>query len=102
MRSIKTSRLAAWAAVVLLVIYFFTRIHNLLALPVFLDEASHITRAQYVRQDKPLYLLTTGKALAPYLMALFSPFVGQVFIGRYVLSLLRLVGIASCYVIGLD
>src|SRR5437763_934797 len=102
MQQIKVSRLSAWAAVFLLLIYSFTRIHNLLALPVFLDEASHITRAQFVWQDKPLYLLTTGKALAPYLMALFWPFTGQIFIGRYVVILLELVGIASCYAVGRD
>src|SRR5262249_13871635 len=95
-------RLSTWAAVLLLFVFFLTRIHNLLALPVFLDEASHITRAQFVWQDKPLYLLTTGKALAPYLTALFWPFVGQVFIGRYAVILIELSGIASCYAVGRD
>ncbi|MEP7284307.1 MAG: glycosyltransferase family 39 protein [Chloroflexota bacterium] len=87
-------------AAALLFIFFLTRIHNLLALPIFLDEASHITRAQYVWQDKPLYLLSTGKVLAPYLMAIFWPFQGPVFLGRFVVILLGLIGIAACYAIG--
>src|SRR5258705_8214947 len=94
------SRFANWTAVLLLLVFFFTRIHNLLVLPVFLDEASHITRAQYVWQDKPLYLLETGKVLAPYMMALFWPFHGQIFIGRFVIILLGLIGLAACYGVG--
>src|SRR5690348_6314065 len=94
------SRLANWTAVLLLLVFFTTRIHNLLVLPVFLDEASHITRAQYVWQDKPLLLLETGKALAPYMIALFWPFQGQIFIGRFVVILLGLIGLAACYAVG--
>ncbi len=89
-----------WIAVVFLLVFWFSRLHNLLILPTFLDEASHITRAQWVWQGRPLYLLETGKALAPYLAALFWPFTAPVFIGRYVVVLLGAIGLASVYAVG--
>src|SRR5947209_10893350 len=126
MRSIRYKKysLATVGAIILLFIFFLSRIHNLLILPLFLDEASHITRAQWIWQGQPFcllgtgqaldhlallnqsgcgqpfYLLTTGKALAPYLMAVFWPFQGQIFIGRYVVVLIALIGIAACYAVG--
>ena len=94
------SRFSFYAPVLLLLLYWVSRMYHLLVLPVFLDEASHITRAQWVWQDQPLYLLTTGKVLAPYLMAVFWPFQGGIFIGRFVVVLLGAVGIAACYGVG--
>src|SRR5258708_3294614 len=118
------STVARISAIVLLFIFFLSRLHNLLILPIFLDEASHITRAQWIWEGQPFclftpgqalnqlallsqsgcgqpfYLLSTGKALAPYLMALFWPFQGQIFIGRYVVILIALIGIAACYAVG--
>src|SRR5689334_7234926 len=90
----------AWVAVLFLFIYWLSRTHNLLVLPTFLDEASHLTRAQWVWQGRPLYLLETGKALAPYLAALFWPFTAPIFIGRYVVILLGAIGLASVYAVG--
>lgn len=92
--------LGRWAAVALLLLYAASRLHTLLALPMFLDEASHLTRAQWVWQGQPLYLLETGKALAPYLAALFWPFSGALFLGRVVVILLGLVGLAAAYATG--
>jgi 4-amino-4-deoxy-L-arabinose transferase-like glycosyltransferase len=89
-----------WAAIFLLLIFWISRTHNLLILPIFLDEASHITRAQWVWEGKPLYLLETGKALAPYMAALFWPFAGAPFIGRYVVVMLGAIGLASAYAVG--
>lgn len=94
------SRAWTWGAVVLLFVYWFARLHHLLTLPIFLDEASHITRAQWVWEGKPFYLLETGKALAPYLAALFWPFTAAPFIGRFVVVLIGIVGIASAYAVG--
>src|SRR5579859_1650318 len=96
------SHISQWLPVLVLLIYAALRLYHLMTLPIFLDEASHITRAQWVWQDKPLYTLTTGKALAPYVMSLFWPFVGGPFIGRYVVVLFGLVGIAACYAVGRD
>src|SRR5258708_35992609 len=76
------SRFSFYAPVLLLLLYWVSRMYHLLILPVFLDEASHITRAQWVWQDQRLCLLSTGEALAPYLVAGFWPFHGWPFIGR--------------------
>lgn len=73
-----------------------------MTLPLFLDEASHLTRAQWVWEGKPLYLLETGKALAPYLAAALWPFVGAPFLGRVVVVLLGLIGLAAAYAVGRD
>ena len=67
---------------------------------MFIDEASHLTRAQWVWEGQPLYLLETGKALAPYLAALFWPFSGEAFLGRYVVIVLGMVGLAAVYAAG--
>ncbi len=94
------ARAWTWGAVLLLLIFWVSRLHNLLALPIFLDEASHITRAQWVWEGRPLYLLETGKALAPYLAAVFWPFAGAPFIGRFVVVLVGAIGLASVYAVG--
>jgi 4-amino-4-deoxy-L-arabinose transferase-like glycosyltransferase len=75
--------------------YFITRMVGLLTLPLFMDEATHLTRAQAVWQGKPLDLLVTGKAFTNYLAALFYPFEGAIWIGRYVVVLIGGIGIAS-------
>ncbi len=98
--SIRRSRAASWGAVLLLLIFYLSRIHHLLILPTFLDEGSHITRAQEVWQGRPLYLLETGKALAPYVASLFWPFTAPIFVGRYVVVLFGLVGLAAAYAVG--
>lgn len=84
----------------LLLWYWITRTHALLTLPLFLDEGSHLYRAQMVWEGSPLYLLETGKALAPYLAAFFDPYHGTMFIGRYVVILLGVIGLGSAYGVG--
>ncbi|MCC7449484.1 MAG: glycosyltransferase family 39 protein [Anaerolineae bacterium] len=100
MPATRHTRTWTWGAVLLLLIFWLSRLHNLLALPIFLDEASHITRAQWVWEGRPLYLLETGKALAPYLASLFWPFAGAPFIGRFVVVLIGAIGLASVYAVG--
>ena len=90
--------LASYTAVLLA--FWGSRLHNLLTLPLFLDEATHLTRAQAVWQGKPFDLLLTGKAFVPYLAALFDPFSAAPFIGRFVVVLIGLVGIASACALG--
>lgn len=93
-------RRAVWPAIALLLLFWVSRAAHLLALPLFLDEAAHLTRAQWVWEGQPFYLLETGKALAPYGAALFWPFAGAPFIGRYVVVLIGAVGLASAYAVG--
>lgn len=86
--------------VVLLIAFWLSRLHELLLLPLFLDEASHLTRAQWVWEGRPLYLLETGKALAPYLSALLNPYNAAPFVGRIVVVLISAVGLAAAYAVG--
>jgi 4-amino-4-deoxy-L-arabinose transferase-like glycosyltransferase len=96
----RSHRLFVFGAALLLILYFVTRLHGLLTLPLFMDEATHITRSQAVWQGHPLDLLLTGKSLGPYFAALFYPFSGAAWIGRYVVVLLGGVGIASTIALG--
>lgn len=98
--SLTRHRAWLWAATILLVLFFLSRLYHLMILPLFLDEASHITRAQWVWQGKPFYLLETGKALAPYVAAIFWPFTAAPFIGRFVVVLFGAIGLASAYAVG--
>lgn len=65
-----------------------------------MDEATHLTRAQATWQGYPFSVLLSGKALAPYLAALFNPFFGAPFIGRYVVAAIGAVGLASAMGLG--
>jgi len=65
-----------------------------------MDEATHLTRAQASWQGHPFDLLLSGKALAPYLAALFDPFVGAPFIGRYVVVAIGAIGLTSALGLG--
>jgi hypothetical protein len=91
---------AFWLAALLLGLFWLSRTHSLLSLPLFLDEASHLYRAQLVWEGRPFFLLETGKALAPYLAALFNPYHAAPFVGRYVVILVGAVGLASAYGVG--
>lgn len=86
--------------VLLLLLFWLIRTHELLRLPLFLDEASHLTRAQWVWEGQPFYLLETGKALGPYLAAALWPYAEAPFVGRIVVVLLGLIGIAAAFAVG--
>lgn len=94
-----TRRQFFFLATLILLAFFITRLHGLLTMPLFMDEATHITRSQAVWQGKPFDLLLTGKALTPYFAALFYPFDGAIWIGRYVVVLVGGIGIAAVMVL---
>ncbi len=88
-------------ALLLIFLAWLTRLHNVLMLPLFIDEATHITRAQAVwTAGAPFDLILTGKALTPYLTALFYPFAGAPFIGRFVVVLISGIGVAAAIALG--
>jgi 4-amino-4-deoxy-L-arabinose transferase-like glycosyltransferase len=89
-----------WLAAFCLLLFWISRTYNLLTLPLFLDEATHLTRAQWVWEGRPFYLLETGKALAPYVAALFWPYTAAPFIGRYIVVLFGALGLASAFAVG--
>src|SRR6266513_1866787 len=100
MSNMQHRKIYYWLAALFLLLFWISRTHNLLTLPLFLDEATHLTRAQGVWEGKPFYLLETGKALAPYVAALFWPYTGAPFIGRYVVVLFGAIGLASAFAVG--
>ncbi|MFN8417850.1 MAG: glycosyltransferase family 39 protein [Anaerolineae bacterium] len=97
-----TSRRPLALIVVLLLVFLWSRAHEILLLPLFLDESSHLTRAQWVWEGKPFFLLQTGKALAPYIASLMNPYSVAPYIGRIVVALLGMIGIVAAYAIGRD
>ena len=88
---------ALWliGCVLLLLAYGLTRLHHLLVVPLFIDEALHLTRSQMVLQGHPFEPLLNSKALALYVASLFNPFVNAPFIGRIVVALIGFIGLAS-------
>jgi 4-amino-4-deoxy-L-arabinose transferase-like glycosyltransferase len=76
-------------------LYSVTRLYGLTTLPLFMDEATHITRSQLVWQGEPFLLLLTGKMLVPYIGAAFYPFEGAVFIGRFASVLVGILGVVG-------
>jgi hypothetical protein len=53
-----------------------------------------------VWEGQPFYLLETGKALAPYLTAALWPYEGVTLLGRIVVVLLGMIGLAAAYAVG--
>lgn len=96
------TRRRTWIALCtgVLLLFWLSRLHHLLTLPLFMDEATHLTRAQAVWQGKPFELLLTGKALGPYLAAAFYPFFGAPWLGRFVIVLVGSIGIAAVMALG--
>jgi len=81
--------------VVLLLVQFFVRIHNPMALPAFVDEGSHLARAQVVYKENPVET-SHGKLLFYFWLGLFSP--GEynaLVIGRWAVALFSLIGSAA-------
>jgi Dolichyl-phosphate-mannose-protein mannosyltransferase len=58
--------------VLLLLLYVFTRLHSLLALPAFIDESIHINWAQDVYRGHLLSGASDGRLLALWWLALFQ------------------------------
>jgi hypothetical protein len=93
---------AVWlvGCVTLLIVYIATRLHHLLVLPIFIDEALHLTRSQMVLQGHPFEPLLNSKALALYVASLFDPFVNAPFVGRAAVVLIGLIGLSSAMALG--
>ena len=62
-----------WAPLLLLLLYWGTRLWQLLSLPIFLDEGTYISRALQVRTGDWTVALADGNVLMPRLLALWLP-----------------------------
>ena len=79
-----------WLSVALLWIIWFIRAHNIMAMPIFVDESLHIIRAQVVYNftDAKASILP-AKLLLYYYLGLFSPQdVGGAWLSRQAVALL--------------
>ena len=76
-------------------IYWWTRLHNLDALPVFLDEAAHIWWARLAWEWQPFHAASDGRLLNVLWAAVFWPFNGSVWIARASTVLLTTLGFAA-------
>jgi hypothetical protein len=61
------------SVILLLLIYAFTRLHHLLALPLFIDESFHIETAQQALRGHVLASATHGRLLRVWLNAILGP-----------------------------
>lgn len=79
----------------LILLYWFTRLHNLDSLPVFLDEGIHINWARLVWRLQPFHPASDGKLLSIWLQAIFWPFTGTLWVARASTVLAATVGFAT-------
>ncbi len=75
--------------------YWWTRLHNLGALPVFLDEAAHIWWARLAWDWQPFHAASDGRLLNVLWASVFWPFSGSVWVARAATVLLTTVGFAA-------
>jgi 4-amino-4-deoxy-L-arabinose transferase-like glycosyltransferase len=75
-------------ALLILLLYLGLRLHQLLALPLFIDETLHADRAVSVWRGSPLWFGVHGKYLGSWWVALFYPFPPQPWLIRAAVLLL--------------
>ena len=76
-------------------IYWWTRLHQLDSLPIFLDEAAHIWWARLAWEWQPFHAASDGRLLNVLWAAVFWPFNGSVWVTRAATVLLTTVGFAA-------
>ena len=76
-------------------IYWWTRLHNLDALPIFLDEAAHIWWARLVWQWQPFHAASDGRLLNVIWTSIFWPFNSSVWIARSVTIFITTIGFSA-------
>jgi 4-amino-4-deoxy-L-arabinose transferase-like glycosyltransferase len=82
-------------AILILLLGFGLRLHQLLALPLFIDETLHAQRAVDVWQGSPLWFGVHGKYLGAWWTALFYPFPPHPWLIRAAMLLLMPLGTAA-------
>ena len=84
-----------WLAVAGLLIFLALRLHDLDAIPLFIDEAIAIDRAADVAQGVFLKHASQGKLLLPYYLLPFQPQANAVFVSRASVILVVCLGFAA-------
>src|SRR5579859_4216760 len=84
-------------ALVLLLLWFATRLPALDKMPLFVDEGVHLTRAVEVWHGHPFWDISDGKIINHWPIAAFYPQNNPVFMARISTILVSLVGLAAGY-----
>src|SRR5579859_1224900 len=82
-------------AVVLLLIWFGSRLPALDKMPLFVDEGVHLTRASEVWHGHPFWNISDGKIINQWPIALFYPQHAPVFVARMATVLVALLGLTA-------
>ncbi len=85
------------AAVTLLLIFWFTRLPALDALPLHNDEGLHLTRAVQVWNGNPFWEIRDGKIINHWVIAALYPQIAPAFTGRIATLFVTLIGAAAGY-----
>jgi 4-amino-4-deoxy-L-arabinose transferase-like glycosyltransferase len=94
-----TRHLARYMSVsLLLLVYAFTRLYNLMAFPLFIDESLYVYRAQIVRGGDPLLPVRYSRTLHAWYLAVLGPYPpAGGWVGRVAIITLGLLGAAALY-----
>ena len=76
-------------------IYWWTRLHNLDELPLFLDEAAHIWWARLVWDWQPFHAASDGRLFNVIWASMFWPFNSSVWIARAATILITTIGFSA-------
>lgn len=83
--------------VILLIIFWLSRIGGLETLPLHNDEGLHLTRAVEVWNLHPFWEIRDGKIINHWAIALFYPQTAPVFAGRIATVFISMIGLAAGY-----
>jgi 4-amino-4-deoxy-L-arabinose transferase-like glycosyltransferase len=82
----------------LLLVYAFTRLYDLMAFPLFIDESLYVYRAQLVRGGQPLLPVRYSRTLHAWYLAFLGPYPpAGGWMGRVAIITLGLLGAAALY-----
>ena len=84
-----------WIALISLLLYFGLRLHNIDAIPLFIDETFIIVQSGDIVQDILIQHARDGKFALPYYLLPFQPQVNAVWISRAALLILTCIGFAA-------
>ncbi len=85
--------------IILLLLFWGTRLVALDLLPLHNDEGLHLTRAVEVWRLHPFWAISDGKIINHWLIALFYPQHAPVFVGRFATLLVSALGMAAAYAV---
>src|SRR5690606_21093223 len=90
--------MALFLGVGLLLLFWVTRIIDLTAFPIFMDETVHIRTAELATEISPLYDYSIGRLFTIWYLVPFQPFVAApIWIARAALLLTVLPGLAALW-----